>query len=344
MLKMLYLGVNFKNYGAAYYQNDLLNCLDHLYQVKCWGPGFKAYNKDLTIKQVIKAINFVPDLILISNTWEIQNTKINEFDINPKLKLYETSIPKLFFMNKEYKKLEIKLNFIIKNKINYITTVLKNKCSEWENITGSHFIWEPFGINLDRIDKNNNKIIDRKYDIGFTGNLHQEWIDERIKIKEHLFQKKYMNFKKIHNLSHTKRFKPKYANLKIYWGEWNEKKLFLPVHRRTPFGKKYFKILIDFKISLNTKSAIGIFNPRFFELMASKTLILCPRDKYDGILVDKLNCVMYSDLSDFDNKLFYYSNNDDKRIELVNNAYNDVFKYQWEKIIEDLFVKIDFRN
>ena len=39
------------------------------------------------------------------------------FDPNPNLKLYETNIPKLYFLNKEYKKLDLKLDFIKKRSV-----------------------------------------------------------------------------------------------------------------------------------------------------------------------------------------------------------------------------------
>lgn len=340
MLEILYLGSNFKNYKASYYQNDLLNSLIDLHAVKCWGPGFNNYNEELSINQVINKLKLQPELIIISNTWEIQDINEIEFDLNPKIKLYETCIPKLFFINKEYKKLDKKLEFIKKNNIDYVTTVLKEKCTEWENITGSKFFWEPFGINFKQI----NFIEDRpkrKYDFGFTGNLHKTWINERITIKKHIFKEEFMNFKIFHNIYHTKRYKVRYASLKIYWGEWNEKRLFFPFYSRAPFGKKYFNLIANFKLSLNTKSALGIINPRFFELMGSKTLILCPKDNYYGLLEDGYNCLMYNDLDDFDEKLIKYSSDEDLRLRIVKNAYNFVSKYKWENIMGDILSKIE---
>ena len=232
----------------------------------------------------------------------------------------------------------MKLDFIKKNEIDYVTSVLKYECQEWEEITGSKFIWKPFGINFSRIQESNIK---RKYDFGFTGAVHERWIQSRVYIKNHIFKEKYLNFKRIHNLYHMKRFKEKYSDLKIYWGEWSQKKI-LPKRTRVPIFENYFKLLTKIKIFLNTKSAIGIIGTRFLELMASKTMILCPEDDYYGLIRNKVNCVMYKDLKDFDEQLLYYAKNKEEREKIVEYAYQDCLNYSWNKIVLDLLNKIKF--
>lgn len=340
MLNVLYIGINYSNYGSANYQNDLLETLKSLYNVKCYGPGFKGYKKIKSIREVLIKLKFEPDILLISNTWEIQDPSIENFDPNPNLKLNEIDIPKLFFLNKEYKKLEAKLRFIVENNIDFVTSVLKEKCDIWENQLGAKFIWEPFGVKLDKISKHKDKIRNRKYDFAFSGNLHRKWTTERVKVKQHIFKEKFLKFERIHNFIHTKRFKDKYSHLKIFWAEWQERKIFPPFMRRVPFGKNYYKFLAEIKIGFSTKSALGIMNPRFFELMASKALIICPKENYYNILKDRHNCVMYKDLNEFDEILFLHNEDFDLRKEITENAYNEVLKYSWDMIVKDLFKKI----
>ncbi|MBY9006440.1 MAG: glycosyltransferase family 1 protein [Candidatus Lokiarchaeota archaeon] len=334
----MYIGIDYSRYKTGYYQNDLLETLQKSFNVMCYGIGFSGYNESLSIKDVINKFNFNPDLIIISDTWEIQDLNITRFDPNPNLKLNELNIPKLFFLNKEYKKIDLKLDFIKNNEIDYVTSVLKHECRKWEETTGSTFIWKPFGLNFGRIQKSNKK---RKYDFGFTGAVHERWIQSRVLIKNHIFEKKYLNFKRIHNLYHKKRFKEKYSGLNIYWGEWFQKKI-LPGHSRVPTFENYFKLLTKIKIFLNTKSAVGIIGTRFLELMASKSMILCPEDDYYGLYQNKVNCIMYRDLNDFDEKLFYYVKNNEEREKIVEKAYQDSFNYCWEKIVFDLLNKIKF--
>lgn len=47
-----------------------------------------------------------------------------------------------------------------------------------------------------------------------------------------------------------------------------------------PVGEKYLKFLREFKIFLSTPSAKGLIGTRFFEIMASKTLLFIPESTY----------------------------------------------------------------
>lgn len=336
--KILYIGMDYSLNRTSFYQVDLLNTLESLFDVKRYGIGFPGYNKSLSIKDVIEKLNFHPDLILISDTWEIQDMNISGFDPNPSLNLSEVNIPKLFFINKEYKKLDLKLKFIMDNKIDHVKSILKHKCHIWEEETGVKFIWKPFGVSFNRIISNDKK---RPYDFGFTGNLHEIWIPYRLQLKKHMFKEKYLNFKRIHSLYHKKRFKDKYSQLNIYWAEWFQRKIW-PRSRRVPIGMNYFKFLPKFKTFFNTKSAIGTIGTRFLELMASKTMIICPKDDYDGLIKDNETCIMYKDLDDFDEKLLHYTGNEEDRKKIVDKAYEKSLNYKWEDIVIDLMKKIKF--
>ena len=347
---ILWLGENYDGYERAYYQNDLFTVFKERYTVFPYGPGFSDYSSTNDIHDIINSLPVRPDLIVVSNTWKKFEQDADASSSSTGLQLEEVEIPKLMFLNKEYNRLELKLDFIQDNEIDYVTSVLKDRCTEWESQTGATFIWEPFGVNLERFKPNSS--VPDKYDFAFTGSLHEEWLDERKQVKEHLFKSRYQDFSWWHNLVHTRRFENRYDNLNIYWGEWDNRRLrlnnppfkkdirFLRVKRRAPFGRNYVSLLNKSKIFLNTLSAVGIFNPRFWELMATKTLILCPEDDYYGLLEDGVNCVMYGDLSEFDNALQYYAEHDNDRKEIVETAYDEVQQYSWESIVDDIMSTI----
>jgi hypothetical protein len=278
-----------------------------------------------------------PDLIVVANTWEIQDEDIAEFSPHPGLELDTVDIPKLMFLNKEYKKLDLKLNYIRDNEIDYVTTVLKDRCAEWESETGATFIWEPFGIDLDRFEYDPS--VTEIYDFAFTGSIHERWLNERKQIKDYIFKSRYKDFSWWHNFVHTQRFEDRYEELTIYWGEWNHKNL--RWNARAPFGKEYVTLLNKCKMFFNTLSAKGIFNPRFWELMATKTLIICPTDDYHGLLQDGTNCVMYDDLGEFDELLHFYAKHDEERRQIVNKAYDKVQQYSWKSVVDNLMTKIE---
>ena len=87
---------------------------------------------------------------------------------------------------------------------------------------------------------------------------------------------------------------------------------------------------------------MGIFNTRFFELMAAKSLIICPQsDTYGDILKDKVNCLMFnSDLSDFRRTLITAIEDDELRASLIENAHANIEKHSYKSRIGHLLDQI----
>jgi len=85
------------------------------------------------------------------------------------------------------------------------------------------------------------------------------------------------------------------------------------------------RFLNSFKSFLSTPSATGIVGTRYFECMATKTLIFCPESEYYGDMFrDGYNCVMFrEDLSNFKEKLEWILNDEEERKRIVENAYKD---------------------
>jgi len=70
-------------------------------------------------------------------------------------------------------------------------------------------------------------------------------------------------------------------------------------------------------------------------MAGNRSLILCNRmttDVYEDILIDGYNCVMFSDENEFFEKAIYYLENENKRIEIVNNAHEHFVTTQSWKI------------
>ena len=74
-----------------------------------------------------------------------------------------------------------------------------------------------------------------------------------------------------------------------------------------------------------------------FEVLASRTLLLCSRSPvYGDLLTDLENCVMFeSDLQDFDDKVFSYLRREDEREAIVRNAHAHVLEnHTWDRRVE----------
>lgn len=86
---------------------------------------------------------------------------------------------------------------------------------------------------------------------------------------------------------------------------------------------------------MTTTSPADLVNPRYFECMSSnRCLTLCNKienDAYGDMLIDGYNCVMFDDDKDFFDKCIYYLENENERMSIVDNAYNDFIKrHTWK--------------
>jgi hypothetical protein len=249
-------------------------------------------------------------------------------------------VPSIFFINKEYKKLDKKLEYVQRNQFDIVSTV-HHDYEEWENATGIEFIRSMFAINPDLF---NDFRVKNTYDFGFSGSLHADQIDIRINMKKRLFNNPESNSNQY--LIPSKRLDPipSLRDYEFYWAEWDArsrfKRLILPF--TTPWAKyefkplargmlvpslsEYPKYLNRFKTYFSTPAPAGIISPRYFQCLASKTLLLCPKDgEYAGIFEDGKNCLMFeNDLSDLIETMEYAIDDDAYRQEIVQNSYEEV--------------------
>ena len=83
------------------------------------------------------------------------------------------NMKKVFFLNKEYKKLKQKLHYIKKNKFDLVTTVLLNEqFNTWEMATNTKFITIPFGVDLKNFRLLN---VEKNMIFLFSGALHEDF-------------------------------------------------------------------------------------------------------------------------------------------------------------------------
>ena len=114
-----------------------------------------------------------------------------------------------------------------------------------------------------------------------------------------------------------------------------------------PSGIKYAKFLNSFKTFLSTPSATGLIGTRYFECMATKTLLFCPQSEHYGDMFrDGHNSLMFrEDLSDFEERLEYILSDDTERQRIAENAYldfisNHTYDHRIEKVLDMLRIKL----
>lgn len=292
------------------YHFAITNTINKQHNVFNYGPGFNDYDPRYTMQNIIKRSGMKPDLIIFGTEQQLYDRYVAG--------LAETEIPKLIFLNKEFQSLDRKLSYIKANKFTWVSTILNKEIYKpWEDQINIPFIQTPHAIDIDKFQ---SRDIKRKYDFGFLGGLFEKYgVTERVKIKELIFNNSVFD------------------KFEILWGDETTGKL--------PYGPAYIKALNECKTFLSTLSPIGIIGTRFYELMAMKTLILCPRGGYDKTLVDNFNCVMYDDDIDFTEKLTYYAGAAHERNRITNNARTYVSKYHtWDRRIERLIGGLDIEG
>lgn len=364
-INMIILTKNCEKYVSGYYHHDINEAFMKRSNCYLYGEGYPGYNQNDTIQDVMAKSHFNKnniDLIVVGTSWEIQDENIKESDPHPHIVLNKLDIPKIFFLNKEYKKLREKLEYAKKNRFDLVCTVHHNY-KKWAEQTGLYFIQLPFAVNLDRF-----KVfkMPKEYDLGFTGALHQDHTDIRYRIKCKLFKNPTIkNSLDINALPMRDLLEDQFKRYDIYWSEWEArnilKRVLLPLKTKWakweiksiltgklfPSRTEYPKFLNSFKVFLSTPGPISIIGTRYFECIAAKTLLFCPESEfYNNMFREGYNCVMFKkDLSNFSENLHYILANDSERNRITKNAYQDVLsKHNYDTRIERVLKALALSN
>ena len=252
----------------------------------------------------------------------------------PAIDLSMTNIPKVMFLNKEYTVLDEKLEFIKKEKIDFVFTH-HHDVNLYQEKTGVKFEFWPFAMNQKLFFDYG---LPKRYDFTFTGLLRNPYYPEtqndiRIRVQNELFRT-------LGEFRLSKR--NKYRKYNIFWQARPTNSLVARishvVHREVflPFSE-YSKHLNRSRVCLNALSPASLISPRYFESMASKCLVFCQESNlYDGLFEEGTHYISFKeDLSDFSEKLLYYLENDAERSKITDRAYSHVREHHtWEKRVK----------
>jgi hypothetical protein len=273
-MKVLFLGENKENYVSGYYHRDFLAVVKEHHDVICYGKGYPGYDPQDRLEDVFAKMEATPALIVLGTAWE-KDDHPTEFNPHPAIRLSETDLPKVMFLNKEYKKLDQKLAYIEEGGVDLVFSSIPSIVRS-ASAGKAVFAHLPYAVNTDLFKDYGGPL---GADFGFSGNLHEAHTDIRFAIRELLKS-------------------PEFQALKIYWAEWGS--------GHTLYGEPYACAINQCKVFLSTPSALNIVGPRFYEVMASRRLLFCPEsEEYEGLFEPGVHCLTFKpDLSDFQGKLF----------------------------------------
>lgn len=368
-MKALLLSQNYRHYTGGYYHQDWVNALSQVLDCDIYGPGYDNYDSKDSLDDVCSKFGscvFDYDLIIMSSSWDRPGQDHNDgrVDIHPAIKLNDIGkVKKIYFLNKEYINLEAKLEYAEDQGVDLIVSVLPYRWFVEKGIKlKSAFLCLPFAVDFDRIVTSSVK-----YDFGFTGALHASYVDERWLVKKEVFSERASLLQRLlykfgstawpaknwdflssgyHLPSNKGLFRlisvgnPLSKAAKkhsIYWAERHPLSKTISGQNLLPFGEAYFRLLAQCSAFLCTRSADGIMGPRFYEVMASGSVIICPTGNYDDLLVDGENCLMYRSSKEVIPLVSLLINDKDLRLDLVKNAMRTVQSHSYKARVADLF-------
>ena len=166
MINIIY----FSNSGLGLYYQSLLESLaeDEDIDLCVYGPGYPNYNPADNLAEVASKSGFNNvDLYFFSAGWDL-DTSLESVNPHPNINVSKTDVPKFYLFNKEYKKLNLRLEYAKLNNFDVCFTV-HHYYKKWQEETGINFVRLPFAAD-EQIFKDYNE--QKTYDLGFSGNLH----------------------------------------------------------------------------------------------------------------------------------------------------------------------------
>jgi len=228
--------------------------------------------------------------------------------------------PKCLFLNKEYKNLERKLEFIRKNKVEHVFTV-HHDYQIWNKLCpDSKFHKIPFAFNPNTFK---DYTLEKTIDVGFTGNL----FNKGVYVETDIMGKNFNNVREriFNKLSHD--------NLKKY-NQFLGGGVYL-------HGEEYGRKINSSKVWICTPSAIDLVGTRFYEILGCNTLLFCKKAAgiYSDLFEDGVHYVGFNDdLSDLEEKLTYYLNNDEERNKIAFTGHEMALaNHTWRNRVDSIY-------
>ncbi len=338
-MKIIYLSKNMSNYKGAFYQHDMMEEISKCQDVTFYGPGFEGFDSNEKIKKTIHRLGGA-DLIIVGHAWLIDTPNIS-VDPYPKLSLEDCSVPKVIILNKEYANLESKLKWISKKNFSfgfshhYDIELYKKK-------TKVPFKFIPLAFNENLFKKTNQ--IYKDIDFAFCGLLKNNLSNTGQSEARIIAMKKL--FHCLGDIPIMK--KDKYKKYNLFWNAiprnlFMRQSAILLNKYRFLNNEEYVNLQFRSRAFLNTLSPIGLVSTRFFENMASKSLVFCEKsENVKRIFPSECYITFESNFSDFDEKLELAISDSFERSKIIKMAFDlayaeHTWKIRVKKMMEVLY-------
>ena len=328
-----------ENYKSAMYQQDVMDEFSRQASVSFYGPGFKGFDPSLSIEKVIKKIGGA-DILIVGHSW-LTDTSGSQVDPYPNLYLESCPIPKVMILNKEYANLEAKLSWISEKNFSYGFSH-HHDVDFLEKKTKVFFKFIPLAFNENLFKKISN--FNKDIDFAFSGLLKNNinntgQTNTRILVMKKLFHC-------VGDIPIIK--KAKFKNKIFFWNSIPRNDFMrhaVTLLKKYNFlsNQDYMKLQLRSKTFLNTLSPFGYVSTRYFENIASKTLVFSEESKnVKRVFPPETYLEFKSDFSDFDEKFEMATGDGNERLKIVNMAFEIAFtQHTWKVRISSMINAIN---
>ena len=228
------------------------------------------------------------------------------------------NIPSVCILFKPQNDFGDKLDFCKINKVDRILTPVP-RVSEYREATGIETVLFPYGYCPSTFHPRRD--VEQTTDVGFSGALHEN---------KHYPPESFL----VENLRTKVGEKLNLMNkVRVFWNSSDDRP------SRIPGYEDYARKINSSKIWIATSAAFGDITPRYYEVLASGTLLFCQKipDDYRHIFISGENCVEFaSDLSDFEENLEKYIEDDELRKSVVTRAVSDSQNHTWKNRADEI--------
>jgi glycosyltransferase involved in cell wall biosynthesis len=336
-LKVLVLSRNMAYYAAAYYQRDFLEELKRQGDCFIYGPGFPDYDSGRNLTDVLRRAPFRPDVVFTGHSFLEDNPRMPLLTM-PAIDLSQSTLPIFGFVNKEYSRLQEKLEFISNSNYSLVFTH-HHSIGDLSPGFPTRHIFLPFGVNLSRFPIESRT---KKYDLGFSGLLKNLTFgnlqtDTRKEVFDQLFV----------TLAGMKlKQRSAFSDLTISWNTWTGNRgldfisSFLGRSRKMT-TEEYRLALQTSRIWLNFPSPLDLVSTRYFEAMASGAVVLAQESRGVSSVFPRDLVRTFSGPSDFAHTL-RKNIEDEEALRFTAQAAQDWVREKgtWESRVEALLREI----
>lgn len=337
-LRFLILTSDMSEYRGAFYQIDFLDELAK--QVDCvfYGPKYPGFSPENAARQVRNLVSNGVSAILLAHSFLSDNPKKKLAWLEP-IELAGIDLPKYAIINKEYSRLNEKLDYFQTANVRQLYSHHHNLASLAPSFS-IEAIFLPLAVNSERFFESKAEKI---FDLGFTGLLRnptfpQSQVSTRVEIQNEIFHTwNGIPIKK----------KLAYQQLNVRWHTWTGKLVrdrvlsALP-HRRRLSAEEYSKLLRMTKVWLNAPSPLDIISTRYFECMASGAVVLAQESSALSQLFPSGMIATYSNVHGFRQTLQHLLHDNIERENIAETATRFIKEnHTWSHRIRQFLSSLD---